>query len=392
MKILYITTAYTLKNSSAAIRNNALVKGLIQIGHEVDVVTIKWPQDLHSDYLNDQCNGKIHYVELNNLKLISNVKKSVLKSFLSMKLIRRTKECIKRILFFPDECYQFIKAVDYTKFAQYDNLITSSDHKSSHYVGLNLKQKFPDIRWIQIWGDPWKADVNTPWMLRYKYGRGEKKLLSQADQIVYVSSVTRDDIANKYQSISYKLNYIPRGFYDRVNCRGIINNPTIITYTGILSFGRNIENLLKAITNQTLNKVEVHTYGPKSEYIEALAKQYPCLKNHDSVSQEELVAIYKHSSMLLYISNAKGSTQIPGKLYDYMGTTLPILCLVEDSTDATSDFLSNHDRCYLIENRFLEIKDQFAEIIEFSKKKFEIDETYSPEVIAKEISSLFAKA
>ena len=40
MKILYITTAYTLKNSSAAIRNNALVKGLIQIGHEVDVVTI----------------------------------------------------------------------------------------------------------------------------------------------------------------------------------------------------------------------------------------------------------------------------------------------------------------------------------------------------------------
>ena len=50
-KILFITTAYILKNSSAAIRNNSLVKGLVNLGYEVDVCTVEWPSDLRSPFL-----------------------------------------------------------------------------------------------------------------------------------------------------------------------------------------------------------------------------------------------------------------------------------------------------------------------------------------------------
>ena len=71
MKILYITTAYILRNSSAAIRNNSLVNGLIELGHEVDVLTVKWPDDLHSDYLSNVAKGNIISYKLKNLKKIS---------------------------------------------------------------------------------------------------------------------------------------------------------------------------------------------------------------------------------------------------------------------------------------------------------------------------------
>lgn len=54
MKILYITTSYEQKNSSAAIRNNALVNGFIDLGHDVIVLTPKWPCFSSPSFLSDK--------------------------------------------------------------------------------------------------------------------------------------------------------------------------------------------------------------------------------------------------------------------------------------------------------------------------------------------------
>ena len=61
--ILYVTTSYLLKNNSASIRNNSLVKGLLELGYNVDVYTVKWPDELLSSYFVKENIGNIYYSE-----------------------------------------------------------------------------------------------------------------------------------------------------------------------------------------------------------------------------------------------------------------------------------------------------------------------------------------
>ena len=59
MRILFITSSYTPKGNSAVIRHNALVKGLIQNGCDVDVYTVKWPDENCSNFFLKENNGNI---------------------------------------------------------------------------------------------------------------------------------------------------------------------------------------------------------------------------------------------------------------------------------------------------------------------------------------------
>ena len=45
MRVLYITSHFDVFNSSAAVRNTALVYGLLANGHCVDVLTVFYPEE-----------------------------------------------------------------------------------------------------------------------------------------------------------------------------------------------------------------------------------------------------------------------------------------------------------------------------------------------------------
>ena len=51
MKILYISSLILKKGSSASIRNTGLIKGLNDNKVIVDILTIKYPEQLEDDYL-----------------------------------------------------------------------------------------------------------------------------------------------------------------------------------------------------------------------------------------------------------------------------------------------------------------------------------------------------
>lgn len=391
-KILFITTSYLLNNSSAAIRNNSLVKGLVELGYEVDVYTVKWPDTLLSDYFSqNQYATSLYTTNLPNLDLIGGMKKNVKVNNI---IVSSLKRFIKQILFFPDECGQWSRLFDYSNLPEFDYLITSSDLKSSHFVGLELKRKFPHIKWIQVWGDPWSSDINTLLFMKWITAYYEEKLLREADKIVYVSSATREQMAKKYRGLSSKMYYIPRGFLVQedkkkpCSCNDCIH----IVYTGLLIGGRNITPLLDVIAKEYNNlpyKVVIDIYGGFLDGLISILKKYPFVNLYGGRDYKEMIEVYKNASMLLYLSNKKGATQIPGKLYDYMGTTKPILCLVEDSTDTISEFLREHKRCLVINNDVISISNAFSEILVYSKLSFEISNEYSPINIARAYESLW---
>lgn len=388
-KILYITTTYILKNSSAAIRNNSVVKGFIQLGHDVDVYTLEWSPNLFSPFFKTENNGNINYSTLSNLNKIASIKKKVKKNhpFLS-----KSKQILKKILFFPDECSEWIKIFDYNKipFDKYDFFITSSDHKTSHFIGYKIKQKHNNLQWIQIWGDPWSSDLSTLRFMKGITAHYEKKMITAADNVIYVSAITANEMKKKHPKLSHKIHFIPRSYYptkiEYVNDNSQTDKIKIV-YTGLISSGRNIFHLLNVLeTNNCYNKnIQIDIYGNLSYEIKEKLKGYSFVNIFDGIDFEHMNSIYESASILLFLSNKGGASQIPGKFFDYMGTTKPILCLMEDDKDEVSSFLRNYDRCLVIKNTIDSIKFNLEEIFKLSEKKFDKDEEFSPKTIAAKI-------
>lgn len=262
MRILYITSLYTRINSSAAIRNNALVKGLIELGHKVYVQTIDWGRD-ESVFLNIENNGHIYKYKLKVINRINHYKDNVAKK---SAFIHSLSVLFKPILFFPDNIKEWIKQFKYNEIVnKYDIIISSSDTKSSHFIACKIKQKHPSIKWIQIWGDPWTYDINTPWYMRPITSFYESRLFRLADKIVYVSELTYLLMKKKQPMYSQKMFYVPRSFYYQCDKVATIDSNNIkILYTGTLSYGRNITALINAINMYNdigTCKIELHIYG-----------------------------------------------------------------------------------------------------------------------------------
>lgn len=391
MKVLYISDSYTQKGNSAAIRNNALVKGLTALGHTVDVLTVKYPDRSVSQYLQ---NGNIKYYELWNWtardKMAEVAEKNKAVDFLKAQYRK-----LRRMVIFPDLCYKWPSKVNSKDYSDYDLMISSSDNKSSHFVGLKIKKDNPALHWLQIWGDPWYEDVSIKGIDKLRIPYYERKLISMADNIVYISLPTTEYMKKKYAKYSSKICFVPRSYYNEFNYE-VPNEPEKhIVYTGSIhaSYGRNMEDLIEAIEDYNKKggtRWIIDFYGVIDDMVkESITSDYVFF--HEGVDVSALEPIYKNSNLLLYISNKSTSTQIPGKLYDYLGTSSLVLCLVNNKTDGIARFLNTiGEKCYLVENNEEAIKAALSELDSLSGCSFPPCKVYSPEKIAQSIIDIVA--
>lgn len=389
-RILFITTFYEQKSVSAAIRNSAWVDGLIDLGCEVTVLTVDWPESRKSEFLMNNNRAKVyrtHLAELDILKItISQIKK---KSFSRLTPLRHF---VRDIIYFPDICKNWAKKIDIPLDLSFDVLISSSDMKSSHYVAQKIKRLYPDIDWIQIWGDPWKDDVNLGWLNKRRAAVKEESLLAQADKVIYVSDITKERMSKSFPVFKDKFYYLPRGFYKTIEKKTCCHSTIRIVYTGVMSL-RTRNSLLLLDSIQHLNeteecKIHIDFYGTYDGETTECFSQYECCSIHAAVDYEQVLKVYEESDALLFIANKGNSSQIPGKLFDYMGTNLPILCLVDSLTTDLSLWLKKYPRCLLIENTHEGMKIMTHELYDFVKHKFEIETEFSPNTIAEKLLSL----
>lgn len=388
-KILFITTSFEQKANSAAIRNNALVEGFIQNNCEVTVLTPEWPEHMRSTYFTGQNKASVIRTYVPDLIILK--KTAALGNKKCSSILSRIKGFIRDLIYFPDICKNWESLVNIEIKNQYDFIISSSDLKSSHYVALKLKKQNPQIPWIQIWGDPWKDDVNLSWLHRQRAKKQEYELLKQADKVVYVSSLTKEKICLCYPELFDKFFYIPRGYYQIAHKETADNNVFHIIYTGVLSGGRNVFNFLPALeeyNKKRERKICLDFYGNYSSETAKKIESYSNCSVHPNIDYEKIITLYSCSDALLFLSNKQTSTQIPGKLFDYMGTELPIICLVEDMNSGITRILRSYPRCLIMQNTPEDIQKGLAVIDDYLGKKYEIDHSFSPKVIASEVLKL----
>ena len=255
---------------------------------------------------------------------------------------------IKNILFYPDLDMEWIKKynknIDYAK---YDLIISSSDTKTSHYVARNIKNKY-DKTWFTIWGDPWFDDKGTKGIKKILAYFSEKKILQSADKNIYISYPTSIRMKKRFKKLSEKIYFFPRTYLDVIKSPSPNKEQINILYTGSIYYGRNIFSIISAIEKYNLLhkiKIVLNVYGMLEENLKKVILKKEFIKIHDFVPYENLKKIIEENEILLFLSNGKNTTQIPGKIYDYFGTDKVILALFEEK-NSVYDYIYSTKRCF----------------------------------------------
>lgn len=402
MNVLFVSAEPLENSSSANIRNIGLLKGLIQLGCSVSILTTQPNQDSvhHDPSLVNLEFSETYYIKQKAIFNRFTSKKSIPNESIKMPSDKSKKlmRILKKVFF---TLYNYVSLYDIRKILmsipkrpfineKFDLIISSSDPKSSHYLAERIIRLHPSnfSKWIQYWGDPFYTDINIKTKLpktlvKYK----ELKMLSKCNLVVYVSPFTYNAQKELFSTQQNKMHFIPVPFLQSI-IYPLVNNK-------ILTFGyfgdyyisdRDISKLIEAILDSEMRLV---VYGRTDmntdKYINEGQININTRESYDVIRKKE-----GEVDVLVCICNNKG-TQIPGKLYHYAATNKPILVIGNsDNYDEMNDYLKQYNRYVFCKNSKDDIKNAMKKILN-SSREWEPVKEFEPVNIASRFIDIYKK-
>jgi len=244
--------------------------------------------------------------------------------------------------------YAFRKACEIIEAEGITNVITTSPPHSTQLIGLKIRKKYPLINWIADLRDPWTDiyyyDQFYPTFLSKKIDSWyEKRVLTNAGRIITVGPSLKALFSVKVKDIANKIEVITNGYDEEDFKDQKSSSPDIltITYTGTLTETYPISGFLEALKN--------YIEGGKSFRVKFVgtvpAKLKELIYEKIGVSVVEFIPYTDHkkaisyllesSILLLIIPDHKSNKSIiTGKLFEYIASGKPIICLGPKDNDA----------------------------------------------------------
>jgi glycosyltransferase involved in cell wall biosynthesis len=246
--------------------------------------------------------------------------------------------------------YAFRKACEIIEASGIKHVITTSPPHSTQLIGLKIKNKYPGIKWI--------ADLRDPWTDIYYYKQFyptfiskkidslyERRVLKKADRIITVGPSLKTAFASKIKFNEDKIEVVTNG-YDEDDFKGIeIKNPSrfTITYVGTLSDKYPLDGILGALIKIKINEIDflLRFVGTVPENIrETIVSEI----SPDSIEfipythHDEAITYMINSSMLLLVipEHKNNKNIITGKIFEYIASGKPVLCLGPEDGDAAA--------------------------------------------------------
>ncbi|MEL6986591.1 MAG: glycosyltransferase [Bacteroidota bacterium] len=237
---------------------------------------------------------------------------------------------------------------NYLKNEKVDLIVSNGPPHSMHLIGMGLKKK-TGIPWIADFRDPWsKIDYYhhlplTRWADK-KHKLLEKKVLSTADLVTSHSWTTGEDFKNIGGG---RVEIVTNG-YDENDFQPI-PHPTFekfeITHVGSINADRDTPLLWEVLDEicsanpafkndlaiKLVGKIDISTKQTISRYnIENLVTYI------DFVAHKDACKIMQESTLLLLLLKRIPTIQavIPGKIFEYLASQRPILCIGHDHGDS----------------------------------------------------------
>ena len=244
--------------------------------------------------------------------------------------------------------YAFRKACEIIGKEDIKHIITTSPPHSTQLIGLRLKKRYPSVRWL--------ADLRDPWTEIYYYDKFypclparmldrhyEKAVLRKADSIITVGPSLKKAFIENSRVAGDKIEVITNG-YDEKDFEGLKAEKPVrltITYMGTISESYPVEGLVEALKELQLSGTDF-LLRITGEIPSNLRKRI----EQDIPSSSLLVTAYLDHNLalqsilsstvvVLIIPDHKSNKGIlTGKIFEYMASGVPVLCLGPVDGDA----------------------------------------------------------
>ena len=258
-------------------------------------------------------------------------------------------------LFIPDprkgwNRHAFEKACEIIESQKIDRLITTSPPHSTQLIGLRIKKRYPEIRWIADLRDPWTDiyyyDKFYPTFFSRKIDcRYEKSVLKSADRIITVGNLLKELFSSKIPGIGEKISVISNG-YDEEDFKGL--NPSIpeiftISYIGTLPDSYPLYGFLNALkllrsSGRDFRLKFIGFVSPAQRDLIASALEKSEAEYIQYVDHRAAISYMLDSSALLLIipDHVSSRSIITGKLFEYIAAGKPVICIGPADGDAAN--------------------------------------------------------
>ncbi|MBW7676479.1 glycosyltransferase family protein [Chryseobacterium chendengshani] len=241
---------------------------------------------------------------------------------------------------------------NYLKENKIDVVVTSGPPHSLHLIGLKLKEKFTDIKWIADFRDPWtEISYYKHLKLTNKSDKKHRQLESDVFKNADITLATSYTDAENFRKNGANAFCITNG-YDESDASvphpttETLSNKFTLSYIGVLEQLRNPQNLWKAlddliIINADFAKNFSLKFAGRIDDKILQSIENSNVKNHIDnlgyLSHDKAVDEMSNSSMLLITNFPNESSKgiIPGKIFEYLATGKQIISFGPNDADVS---------------------------------------------------------
>lgn len=237
----------------------------------------------------------------------------------------------------------------YLKENKIDTIVTSGPPHSLHLIGLGLKSKMPDLKWIADFRDPW---TEISYYKHLKLTKSSDKKHRQLESSVFknadITLATSYTDAENFRKAGANAVCITNGFDESDSGKKVegqkSENKFTLSYIGVLEQLRNPENLWKALDELVKENPEFAA-DFKLKFVGRIDDKIlqtienSSLKNHilnlGYLAHGKAVEEMQNSDILLITNFPNDSSKgiIPGKIFEYLASGKQILSFGPDKAD-----------------------------------------------------------
>ncbi|MEG0927029.1 glycosyl transferase family 1 [Chryseobacterium sp.] len=253
-------------------------------------------------------------------------------------------------VFWVKPSIQFLEK--YIRENKIDTIVTSGPPHSLHLIGLGLKEKLPNLKWIADFRDPW---TEISYYKHLKLTKSSDKKHRQLESAVFknadITLATSYTDAENFRKAGAHAFCITNGFdeSDRSEKLKTLKNTEdkfTLSYIGVLEQLRNPDNLWTALDELVKENVEFARHfslkfvGRIDDKI-LHSIENSSLKNHilnlGYLSHGKAVEEMQNSEILLITNFPNESSKgiIPGKIFEYLASGKQILSFGPDKADVS---------------------------------------------------------
>lgn len=376
-KLLMITYVFPPIAYAGTFRSLRLCKYLAKLGYKIDVLTINRQKDLHNDeaLLNDigERVRIIRTMTFDPWRLYQKIKPGFLKTNFG-RIINKIISFILMIISMPDHMVlwtPFAVITGYRQIKRYGIpvIYTSSPPHSEQLIGFILK-KMTGVKWVADLRDPMIDNIASMYwnsIDRNVHTALEKMIVDNAD-IILVNTRRVETLMRKrhrIQKVHAVYNAFDEDDFQRFETSKF--EKFTIAHIGSLYSFRQPDIILNAIRRledkQLIGKDDLCLLfvGLNDDKIVQKVKRADLQSKVEFIKMlphKEALGIMEKSHLLLLIKGfgANSASQIPGKLFEYLGSGNPILYIGPAEVEA-ADIIQTENAGYIVSDDVIHLSD-----------------------------------